>query len=47
MALLLWVVCFSAEGFFPLGIVVVVLQALLLTILDRFARHKWTSEGVR
>ena len=47
MALLLWVVCFSAEGLFPLGIVVVVLQALLLTILDRFARHKWTSEGVR
>lgn len=47
MALLLLVVCFSAEGFFPLGIVVVVLQALLLTILDRFARHKWTSEGVR
>ena len=30
-----------------LPIVVVVLQALLLTILDRFARHKWTSEGVR
>lgn len=45
MALLLFVVCFSEARLFSLGIVVVVLQALLLTSLDRFARDKWTVEA--
>jgi hypothetical protein len=44
-ALLLFVMCFSAERLFPLGLIVIVMQSLLLTILDWKARERWLGSA--
>jgi hypothetical protein len=43
MALLLFILNFTAEKLVPQGLIVVILQALLLTILDLTARKRWVS----
>ena len=45
MALLLFLICFSAERLFPLGLAVVILQALLLAVLESKARTQWLSRN--
>ena len=44
MAMGLFLVCFSGKNLFPLGIVVVVLQSLLLTVLDWKGRDLWVKD---
>lgn len=45
MALWLFLICFSAERLIPLGLAVVILQALLLAVLESKARKRWLSHG--
>ncbi|MCH2203632.1 MAG: hypothetical protein MK102_16815 [Fuerstiella sp.] len=44
MAMGLFLICFSGKNLFPLGIVVVVLQSLLLTGLDWKGRDLWVKD---
>ena len=43
-ALLLFVICFSVNRLFPYGIVVLLFQSLLLTVLDWKGRTLWVPE---
>ena len=45
MALLLFVVCFSAGKLFPIGIIVVILQSLLLTLVEWKGRGLWINNA--
>ena len=43
MALLLFVVCFSGENIFPVGMIVVLLQSLLLTLVEWKGKGLWVK----
>jgi hypothetical protein len=43
MALLLFVVCFSGENIFPVGVIVVLLQSLLLTLVEWKGKALWVK----
>ena len=44
VALVLFLVCFSVENFFPVGILVVLLQSLLLTVIEWKGKRLWVKE---
>lgn len=45
MALLLFLVCFASESLFPMGILVVICQSLLLTLVEWKAKGLWTVDS--
>ena len=45
LALLLFLICFSGAGLFPIGVIVVLFQSLLLTVVEWKGKGLWVKEA--